>query len=346
MGIIPENFRERLALFGGIAPIPVAETFMGIAMARAISSAIRLGVFDVLSDRSRTSSDVAGMLKLNPNGTESLLMALWSLGYVEKKSGRYKLTDLSERFLVDSSPNSVATYAGQLNMDMWGWLEQTEDVLQNGQPIDIHSAGPDNPFWERYMRSLFEVARFGASEIALRLRLSKSDEKMVDLAGGHGGFSCAIVKRYPWLHSTVVDLEGAASIGRMLVEEEGLSDKIDYRIGDILKDDIGSGYSLACLFHILHHFSTSECISVLKRARSSLNRGGRVAVLEQVLPDEGDRPTQLGALTGLLFYVTSGARTYSSDEIAGWLGEAGYVNIRKRYLDRFPGMSLITGTAP
>ncbi len=177
------------------------------------------------------------------------------------------------------------------------------------------------------------------------MRLSENDRWMVDLAGGHGGYSCALVKRYPQLRSTVVDLEGAAKIGRKLVDEVGFSDRIDYRVADILKGDLGTDYDLACLFHILHHFTPEESLSVLKRARTSLSKGGKVAVLEQVLSENGKRPDQLGALTGLLFFVTSGARTYSSGEIEGWLKEAGYEKVRKRPLSRFPGMALITAIA-
>ncbi len=345
LGIIPEDIRERVALFANMAPIPVAETFMGIAMARTISSAIRLGVIDALEDRPLVPSELAETLDLDVDGTESLLMALWSLGYVERKGDRFELTEMSSRFLLKNSPDSVATYAGHLNIDMWEWLEQTEDVLRTNKPVEIHSADADDPFWERYMRALFEVARFGADEVALRMRLSSSDTRMVDLAGGHGGYSCALVKRYPKLSSTVVDLEGATRIGRKLVDEAGFSDRIDYRVGDILNDDIGSDYDLACLFHILHHFTSEESLTVLERARESLSKGGKVAVLEQVLPADGERPTQLGALTGLLFFVTSGARTYSIDEIKGWLDEAGFEHVRSRNLSRFPGMALITGQA-
>ncbi len=145
LGIIPEDLRERVALFANIAPIPVAETFMGIAMAQTISSAIRLGVIDALENCTLTSSEMAETLNLNVDGTESLLMALWSLGYVEKKEDRFELTEMSTRFLLRDSPDSVATYSGHLNVDMWGWLEQTEDVLRSSNPVEIHSVDADDP---------------------------------------------------------------------------------------------------------------------------------------------------------------------------------------------------------
>ena len=56
--------------------------------------------------------------------------------------------------------------------------------------------------------------------------------------------------------------------------------------------------------------------------------------------------TQIGTLTGLLFYVTSHARTYSGSELEEFLEAAGFERVRSRRHPRLPGSVLVLGRAP
>jgi hypothetical protein len=53
----------------------------------------------------------------------------------------------------------------------------------------------------------------------------------------------------------------------------------------------------------------------------------------------------VGTLTGLLFYVTSGARTYSGGEISEWFEAAGFTSVRARHHPRLTGSVLVVGRA-
>jgi hypothetical protein len=85
---------------------------------------------------------------------------------------------------------------------------------------------------------------------------------------------------------------------------------------------------------------------MLRRAREALRPGGTMAVLDLERADPGKRGTQIGTLTGLLFYVTSHARTYSRHELEGFLQAAGFEHVRSRHHLRLPGSVLVLGRVP
>ena len=91
-----------------------------------------------------------------------------------------------------------------------------------------------------------------------------------------------------------------------------MADRIEFVVGDMFTTDLGEGYDVATAFQILHHFDEDVNVELLTRAREALRDGGTVAVLEQERPPTGERGSTIGALTGLLFYATSRARTYTA----------------------------------
>jgi ubiquinone/menaquinone biosynthesis C-methylase UbiE len=327
----------------GIVPTPLLETFEAMAMARAIMAGASLGIFDALDEKSDDADGLARRLQLDPQGTDTLLVALHAMGYVEERSGLYRNSPAVEKFLLADSPQTLRAYIADFNRDMWDEFSRIEDAVRTGgETSGLHERDPDDPYWERYMRGLFDLARLGGDDIA-RMIPARNPKRMLDLAGGHGGYAIAMCRRHKNLTVTIAELEGAARIGREIVREQGMADRIEYLVGDMFSTDLGDGYDVATAFQILHHFDADVNVELLTRAREALRDGGTIAVLEQERPPPGQRGTTIGALTGLLFYVTSRARTYTADEISTFIEAAGFNRVRQRRPARFPGLVVITG---
>ena len=339
-----ENVPERLALAAGVVPTPLLETFEAMAMARAIMAGASLGVFDALAERPDDAAGVARRLGLDERGADILLVALHALGYVEHRDGRYRNAPAVERFVLPDSPQTLRAYVETFNRDMWDELARVEDAVRSGETTGLHSRPPDDPYWERYMRGLFDLTRLAGDDVA-RMIPARGVRRMLDLAGGHGGYAIAMCRRHPELTVTIVELEGAARIGREIVREQGMADRIDFLVGDMFEADLGEGYDVATAFQVVHHFDEDQGVELLTRARESLREGGTVAVLEQERPPPGERGSTIGALTGLLFFVTSRARTYTADELSTFVEAAGFDRVRQRRSQRFPGHVLVTGRA-
>ena len=143
--------------------------------------------------------------------------------------------------------------------------------------------------------------------------------------------------------ATVFELEGAAAVGSEILAEQEGGERVSFQVGDMFADELGSGYDVAMANSICHHFDRERNVVLLKRIRAALAPGGTMAIVEQERPAEGKRGEQIGALTGVLFYVTSRVRTYTGEELASFLREAGFVGVKARRSVMLPGVVVVTG---
>ena len=129
------------------------------------------------------------------------------------------------------------------------------------------------------------------------------------------------------------------SVGRF-----GLSSRFSYVEGDLHDADFGSGYALATLGHILHSEGEALSRKLLAKTHAALASGGTIAIQEFLVNKE-----RTGPMNGLIFAVnmlinTDNGNTWSFEEIAAWLEEAGFVHPRTL---QSPGPSpLILATKP
>lgn len=344
-GVRADNPLERLGLAAGMVPEPLFEAYFALMVARSIMAASELGVFDALHDRPRTALDLARHLGLDPAATAALLAALHAQGYLDQDGeARYGPSARTKRSLTRDARTPMRAWM-RFTYDIWEAFDRLEDTLRSGFQQDIHGKAPDDPYWERYMRGLFELSQLHARDVARAIG-ARGPRRLLDLAGGHGGFAMALCDRHPGLTATIADLEGAARVGRAIVAEQGYADRVSFLVGDLFETHLGNGYDIATAHSIVHHFPPEQIVRLLERARAALRPGGRMAVLEQEAPRPGQRGTPVGAYTGLLFCITSAARTYTGEEIAGFFTAAGFTRVRRKRLLRGPGMVLVLGDAP
>ena len=110
-----------------------------------VTTAVVLGVFDSLHERHGLGpQELAGALGLDPLGTETLLTALMTLGYVEQSDGRFSNAAVTERELVRSSPESIATFVGEQGDFHWQVLDLLPDAVRSGRPYAMHEEHRDD----------------------------------------------------------------------------------------------------------------------------------------------------------------------------------------------------------
>jgi ubiquinone/menaquinone biosynthesis C-methylase UbiE len=335
-GVQPDNLTERIALRFNLAPVPVGEALFAQAMARSVMAGVRLGIFAALCEREATAQELADRLSLDSHGTELLLEALRALDHVECEDGRYAISKDARRWL---DPRNRDTYVGTFIencFDYWGWWDRLEEVVRTGGSVEIHSFDAKDTHWERYIRGQFELARLSAPEVAKGIDLGANPEQLLDVAGAHGWFSAALCQRHPGLQATVVDLPGSAAIGRRIIAEENMQDRVTHRDGDAFEVDLGGPYDGALVFNLIHHFPAERNVELFKRIHAVLKPGGKLAVLDLFTTDKPDA----GALLGLFFYLTSEAATYAPEELAKWFKEAGFTKPKKVRIRRIPNQTL------
>jgi SAM-dependent methyltransferase len=317
-------------------PDPFADTFVAIAAARAVIAATRLGLFEALAAAPATARDLAARQGLDPVGTEALLGALAALGYLElDRDGLHRPTEAAARLLVGASADSIVHFVGGYNRHAWDMLGRLEDLLQGEARPPKHELPPGDPFWEAYIRGLFELSRAEHAENAA-LVAAENPVEMLDVAGGHGGFAMAMCERHPRLRATVLDLPASVRVGRAIVEEQGLAGRVEFREGDAVGSDLGSGLDVISAFNLLHHLPSGAVRKLLARARDALRPGGRLVIGETERPEAGEPAAVNAAVSAVVYYVSSGTRNYTRAELTGFLDEAGLAEVRAHRNQRSP----------
>jgi hypothetical protein len=150
----------------------------------------------------------------------------------------------------------------------------------------------------------------------------------------------ALCRRHPELRGTVVDLPGSAAIGKRIVAEAGMAERVGYVEGDMFETDLGGPHDGALCFNIVHHLTPDQAKALFLRVASSLRPGAPLCVLELFDRPPGKRPDS-GSFLGLFFHLTSGADTYSIPEVSEWLAESGFGQARAKTLLQLPGLALL-----
>lgn len=333
-----DNLLERMALRLNLAPAPVVEALFYPAIARTVMGGVRLGVFERLCKATATADQLASELELTPVGARFLLDSLAAAGHLRRERDTYSITDRARRWLDPASDHYIGTYIRH-TYDYWEWWESMEQVVRTGKSFEIHDSPPDDPSWDVYIRGQFELARLSAPEVARALRLPPNAQSLLDVAGGHGWFSAELCRRHDGLRATVVDLPGSARVGREVIAEAGMSDRVRHVEADLATAELGGPYDGALCFNIIHHLTPEQNTALFRRIHDALAPGGTFAVLD-LFTQPQDKQPDAAAFLGMFFYLTSAAAAYSSEELAGWLDEAGFERPRRIKIRRIPTQTL------
>jgi SAM-dependent methyltransferase len=315
-------------LYDRTEPDPFLDTFTALVAARAVTTAVMLGVFEALHERPATADELAERLGLDPLGSETLLATLTPLGYVEPDGERVRNSETSERLLVSSSPESIATFVGGQGDLHWQVLDLLPEAVREGRAYAMHEERrDDSERWEAYIRGLYEISR-AEHEANVRLVGVESPAELVDVAGGHGGFSMAMCRKHPGLHATVLDLPPSAAVGREIVAEQGFADRVDFREGDVFEVGLGENLDVVSVFNLIHHLPEERNRELVRMARAALRPGGTLLVGDSARPEPGGSMSAHGAVSSLLFYAWSHSRNFTPSEVRGWLEDAGFEDVR------------------
>jgi hypothetical protein len=127
---------------------------------------------------------------------------------------------------------------------------------------------------------------------------------------------------------TAVDWPGVLEVTKRVAQRCGVADRFRFVGGDLQSADFGAGHAVALLGHILHSEGPARSRALLQRAYDALAPGGTIAIAEFLVDaDRSGPPLGLMFAVNMLLHTDEGG-TYSFDEIAAWLREAGFADVR------------------
>ena len=343
-GTIPRGLKERVATWFGVVPHPMLDVLIAPLQARALIAAQRASVFDALTERAATTSQLATRLGLDASCLDLVLRLLVSMGYVREQGERWALSRLGRKHFGPGAPNPLGDFVA-FGGPQWNWISGLDDVLRTGKGVEIHST-LGSADWSLYQRAMAEGARDFETFVAKRLPVARGARLCLDVAGAHGRVGAALCRAHPGLRSVVLERREAIPEARRLAEEAGISDVVSFRECDMLDDDYGETADVVVLANILHHFSPEVNRRILERAKRALKPGGTIGIFDIEAPRAGAPAEAAGDAAALFFRITSNSACFSGDDYIHWLTEAGFENPRVHRTIRLPSRLLVSGLAP
>jgi O-methyltransferase domain/Dimerisation domain len=339
LAVKADTLVEWLALRLRLVPTPAADAWGGMALSSVLITATRLGVFARLARGPATTAQLAGELELDPTVTQLLVDCLCAAGHLDAGPGdAYRLSRSARRWLDPDAPLSVANFVAATD-DYWSWWASLPDVTRTGQTEGHHDAGPDDPYWRRYILGQRDLARLSAAYVAKKIPVGRAHRRLLDIGGGHGLYSVELCRRHPELTATILDLPGSGHIGRDVVAAAGLAPRIRHVDGDARTADLAGPVDLVLCFNLVHHLAPAEVAALFGRVRAALAPGGTLAVMDAfAIPS--DRGAAAATVLNLFTYLSSGVAGYTPAQLHGWLADAGFARPRRVPIRRIPGQAL------
>lgn len=318
-------------------PTSIFELFRGSHATELLTAAVaHFNVFGQLAEQPMSISGLAEQLKLDPRPAAVLFTALKAFGLiVEGESGLLNLTDLAHDHLVPGAEFDVGNYVG-LAAQSPGVLDMVERLRTNSPAGADSDAGAAFIYRDGIASAMeaeesarhFTMALAGrAKNVApvLAENVTMSDARLlVDVGGGTGIYSFALLEKNPNLRAVIVDRPEVLRIAEELATEYGVQNRVELRSGDMFADPLPADADVVLLSNILHDWDVPECRQLVSRCAESLAPGGRLLIHDVFLNDALDGPLPIALYSASLFYFTEG-RAYSAAEYRSWLSEAGLI---------------------
>jgi cyclopropane fatty-acyl-phospholipid synthase-like methyltransferase len=300
--------------------------------ARILMTAVELGLFDHLEEP-LSPREVAARVGADARALEILLNALTAMGVVVKTGEAFRNGEAASAFLVHGTDNYRGAIIRHLAHTWHGWTELTETVIRGRASeqkaekwLDRHPEREEA--WMRdFIWGMHALARDLAPEVTAQLDFS-GVRRLLDLGGGPGTYAIAFAQAVPELTAVVFDLPGPAEIARENIARHGLSHRVTVQPGNFLTDDLGRDYDFIWISQILHSHSEAQCRGLLAKAVAALTPGGRVAIQDFFLHDDGCTPAEAAFFSVHMLAVTPEGRSYRYREVMEWLEDLGLTSLR------------------
>lgn len=346
LAVIGENLVERIVARTNLAPAPLIETQIAFSMARAIMAGVKVGLYDAIGSDAKTAAEVAATCKTAPEATAKLLDTLVGCRYLTHRDGRYRLTEKARKWLVSTSPHSIADKI-LFQYDEWDIVTKYEEYLATGAPLEVHGTIEGGSLWDRYQRGMRAVAGISASEVAARLPVPAGATDMLDIGGSHGFYSVSVCQRHAGLRSTILDLPEAIEHAAAILAREGMGERVRHRAGNALTDDLGSGaWDVVFLSQLVHHFTDEQNRALMRKISRALKPGGVCVLLDMVRPASPEAAGGVGAVLDLYFAATSRSGTWPIATMQSWHRDAGLTVERPIHLRTMPNAAMVVGRKP
>ncbi len=308
----------------------ILEIMNGSLFAAVLCTAMELGIFWRLADQSRSVTELAQSLNIPVNRCHYLLQILFALGLLEEGSAGYVTSRTARQLLLDVQDRETWAFQAREDRDLSLYVQDlTLNIHKpisawdrsNPSPVEYFQQIEKDPTYVAgFTRKLYQIHKSLAEKLADLLDLGGIN-RLLDLGGGSGVVSFALLRKRKELTAVVVDVESVCQTGRRIAQENKLESRITYRAADILKDDLPLGFDMVMLCDV---GIFSEIL--LRKIYDILNPGGQLVIVDKFAPLRTNAPPSrlLSAFLTSLESPAESADYITLDVVQTRLKDAGF----------------------
>ncbi|MFO1059134.1 MAG: methyltransferase [Dongiaceae bacterium] len=299
----------------------------GFAVTAAVSAVTRLGLPDRLAQGPRRAEELAGEVGVDAVFLARTLRYLASEGVLEARAdGSFALNERS-RWLRSDVAGSLAPRAAFSGAPLsWaGWGGYLAALRSGRSGVE---AAFGKPLFELLQQdadsaAIFERYMTGQTAASVAALLAVYDFAgiglLVDVGGSRGALLAGVLAAHPAMRGILLDLpKVVAHAGPVLA---GVAERCSVVGGDFFTA-VPAGGDAYVLKFILHDWDDARCATLLEQCRRAMAPGGRVLVMEHIVP-EGPGPHMAHFMDLNMLALTDGGRERTEAEYRALLRRAG-----------------------
>ena len=144
---------------------------------------------------------------------------------------------------------------------------------------------------------------------------------IADVGGSTGNLLTTILTGIPLREASSSTFRTWCATPPSFIAQRGLTDRIQIETGSFF-ERVPTGADAYVLSHVIHDWNEEQCLTILGHCRRAMNSGGRLLLVEMVLPP-GDTPHP-GKMLDMAMLTIPGGEERTEAEYAPLLDKAGF----------------------
>lgn len=318
-----------------IPPTQINEIMYAMWPAQALKAATQNHIFEALDKEAKEAGEVARELKLDVRGTQLLLDAMVSLGFLAKTGEpvyKYSIaaTETGEQartYLNAKSPLFMGPWfqQGEELGKMWRNLP---DAIKSGKPVmEVNTDVGAQEIFPKLAEAIFPNSYATAKQVATLLKADKikTEWLVLDLAAGSAVWSIPFAEASPKVKVDALDFDAVLKVTKHFTNKYAVQDRYAFISGNWrdtqLKDE---AYDIVILGHILHSEGKEVSKALLKRCFEVMKPNGRLVVAEMIANDQRSGPVFPIMFALNMFLATTEGCVFTEAELKEMIEEAGF----------------------
>lgn len=294
-------------------------------VSEAIHSVVALEIPERLKQEPRSIADLATQSKCDEKILYRILRMLSSIGIFKENAGRvFEHSPMSE-YLRKDHPQSLAFIDFFYEEKFRRAWDETLTAIKKGRPAyeivneeQVYAHAEKDPPFVKKLNMYMRTRTLQIIASILEHYDFSNVRHLVDVGGGLGQVSVAILKKYPQLSATLFDLPEMIKDAK---EKNAGQNNLSFAAGSFLEEIIPGG-DIYLLKSIIHGWNDEEALKILTNCRNAMPDGAKLLIIDDIIANDGS--TKRAIIEDVKMALLTGGEERTLADFQALLNKSGF----------------------